>query len=146
MQTTLKQTVPSTTSFSGEPFDPSCELLEPLWRRQRHYLNDAIERARGLYTEADIHRLILLGDMQFWTGKQAAAVTEITSYPQCRVLRFVLAGGDIEDIKAWEPKIVEWARGLGCTQVEIFGRPGWERIFKDYQRLCVVLLKDIGHE
>ena len=62
-----------------------------------------------------------------WVGENAALVTTITDYAQERVIECWLAGGDMKEILAMTPPIEDWARRVGCTQVQVMGRKGWVR-------------------
>lgn len=113
------------------------------WARCEPWLAAALEHAGGTHLIEDVREACLDGRMQFWPGRNAAIVTEINTYPRLRALAFFLTGGALEELLAMEPVIVEWARSIGCTRAECGGRPGWERVLKDYRRLCVCLTKEI---
>ena len=93
----------------------------------------------------DVRRLIECGSgqHQFWAGKRSAIVTEIVVSPRRWSLHFWLAGGDLEEILEMKPLIEAWGKAAGCSRVTISGRIGWERVLKDYRRVCVVLSKEI---
>ena len=73
----------------------------------------------------------------------AAIVTELVRYPQFDAVRFFLAGGDLEELRAMEPRLVDWAQRQGCARVEIGGRAGWLRALSGYAALCTVMAKPI---
>lgn len=107
-------------------------------------LTKAIDMS-GKYTWSDVYSSILSGDAQLWTGKKSAIVTYISDFPKGKTLCVFLGGGELEEIK-YEllPTIEEWARLEGCTQAEIVGRHGWERVLKDYKNSKKVnLVKDL---
>jgi hypothetical protein len=80
---------------------------------------------------------------------KVALITEILEYPQKRTLAVPFCGGEEHLIDQWLPDIVramdDHARHNGCVSVEIFGRPGWEKILKgyDYKKRYVVLEREI---
>ena len=60
-----------------------------------------------------------------------------------RVLVVVLAGGDLNEIKSMENKLTEYGRVLGCTEMQIFGRKGWERALPHFNSRNIILTKEI---
>ncbi len=87
-----------------------------------------MEHAGGTHTAQDVMEQVLLGRMQFWSGRQSAIVTEIIRHPRKNVLHFFLAGGDGAEIRAMRADIEVWAqREHGCTAATLTGRRGWSR-------------------
>ena len=58
-------------------------------------------------------------------------------------LRIGMAGGDMEEMHSIEEEAVKYAKCFDYKYVEIVGRPGWERVLKGYERVAVVLRKEI---
>jgi len=60
-------------------------------------------------------------------------VTEVSDYPQKRALLMHFVGG--KNIKAWGKiglkQLRKFAKDTGCTTIESYGRPGWEKIWQD---------------
>jgi hypothetical protein len=83
------------------------------------------------------------GDAQFWPFHDSAIVTEIVSYPNRRILRFWLAGGNLKTLLRAEPEIVEWSKQYACKGVEINGRKGWEKVLNNYKPSSITLVKEI---
>jgi len=86
-------------------------------------------------------------DMLLWVaeGLVGCCITEITQYANKKVLIIVLAGG--ENMNHWGEylKIVEtYAKASGCDYVEIYGRPGWEKVLPAYKKSGVILRKTIN--
>jgi hypothetical protein len=78
----------------------------------------------------------------------AAFVTEVVQYPRKRSIRIVLAGG--EGPEKWKHQLRavlrQGARAVGATTVELFGRPGWGRIWKgdpQIRHVYTVIVEDI---
>lgn len=59
------------------------------------------------------------------------------------VVRIGLCGGSLEAAIQIKDAIEDDARARGYKRSEIFGRLGWERIFRDYQKTAVLLKKDL---
>lgn len=81
---------------------------------------------------------IYAGEFHLWTGRQSAAL----SAEEGKTIRIGLAGGELAELKEIEKQICEYAKCNGFTNVEIVGRPGWEREL-GYDRVAVVMRKNI---
>lgn len=73
----------------------------------------------------------------------AAGATEIVKNDTCFVWAF---GG--EKMNEWFPlhtKLEAWAKSVGCTSVQFFGRLGWERVMRPegYEKRMVVMRKEL---
>jgi hypothetical protein len=108
------------------------------WKRCSGYLEAALELA-GTHTLADVVQGIADGVFHFWPGEKCAAVTQVYTYPTARYLHIFLAGGDLEELLAMVPLFKSWAKHLGCTELTVAGRPGWERKLGGWTRRAVVL-------
>lgn len=111
-----------------------------------HHIEAALEHAHESHTIYDVLDAIKENRAQFFPLPNSAIVTEIVDYPQRSVCRIWLAGGDMDELLEAEKMIARWAKGIGCTGMEIIGRKGWERKLKDYKPASVVLVKDISDE
>ena len=62
-----------------------------------------------------------------------AVVTEISQYPQTRALIMHFTGG--KQLPKWKTPMLEvlqqFARDNECNIIESYGRPGWEKVFKN---------------
>jgi hypothetical protein len=94
--------------------------------------------------------LAKLGLVQLWfikrLGERARAciVTEIADHSKIRICTILMCAGE----GMWEWKhliktIEEFAAQELCDQVEIPGREGWGRVFKDYEKAYSVFVKEI---
>jgi hypothetical protein len=115
--------------------------FEEQWTRCEPWLAAALERYPTA-TLNDVKARVLAATAQFWPRPDAAAVTEIVTYDRAKVCRVWLAGGNLRTIVAAQPEVEAWARGIGCTGMEIIGRPGWERAL-GYRNTAVVLAKEL---
>ena len=95
------------------------------------------------HTLDDVLDLLKSGDAQLWTDPEAAVVTEIVIYPRKKVLRAWLASGKYEGIRRIEDRVIPWAKGYGCQEIQIVGRLGWRRRLKDYRECAVTMTKEI---
>lgn len=112
------------------------------WERCSGWIADALEYAHGSHTLDDILELVKSGDAQFWPAKDAGLVTEIIDYPQRRTLRFWLAGGNLETLRALEEQAIEWSKAWNCQACEIIGRRGWVRALDGYEEAATIGVKE----
>jgi|TARA_R110000772_G_scaffold51719_7_gene118735 hypothetical protein len=122
------------------------DLFEDV-HRSRAYIEAALEYSQGTHTFTDVAAGLLSGRYQLWAGEKSAVVSEITVYPQMKVLNYFLAGGDLDEIKTIHAHIDDWGKRQGCTRATIAGRPGWARTFlKDegYEPTWFILKKDLA--
>ncbi len=108
------------------------------FKRCRPFLQAALDLAGGTHTMADVVQGIADGVFHFWPGEKSAAITRVHEYPRARYLHIFLAGGDLDELLAMVPLFKSWAKHLGCTELTLAGRPGWERVL-GWTRRAVVL-------
>jgi len=114
-----------------EELEEARVFLEPaLARFQTHHWRDVIIG-------------VTQGSMQLWRNKTSACVTEITDYPAMRVLHIFLAGGDIAGVVKLEPEVEAYARLMGCTRLQMFGRNGWQKVARHWKTSNIILHREI---
>lgn len=100
------------------------------WARWRPELEKAA--SGGHQTIESIEADIREGHAKLWATDDCCMVVEFRRYAggafACRIL---WAAGDIEALKRDVWKLEEGAKSIGCTELQIEGRPGWERIARD---------------
>lgn len=111
--------------------------VEKVWPLAKPYVEKACETNGGFNAE-HILEFLKGGLMQLWMAVDGennkvicVCVTEIREYPNFKVCDLRITTG--EQFKRWfnyMDQICEWARSEGCKKMEIFARPGWERILK----------------
>lgn len=113
--------------------------IDDVWQQVAPFLNEAISYSDGKFTLRKLHDLLVAKHMQLWVAVtkkniiKACAVTEIVDYPAKRVLFIVFAAGI--EMHEWIKNIEvlqNFAAYHDCEAVEIYGRPGWEKVLKDY--------------
>lgn len=87
---------------------------------------------RRLYSPEWLDSRILDGSAQFWSTEDAAAITELRTYPTgARDLHWLVAAGRLEDVvNVIRPCAEEWARARGCVGSVVESREGWARVLK----------------
>lgn len=114
------------------------------WERVKPFLIPAIERD-GTHTLSDVEAKIFAHKAILLAGEKSALVAEVDEYPQTKVLRIWLGGGDLNELKSWLNELLELGRSLGCSRLKIEGRDGWVRALKSLglDRSWSVIEKDI---
>lgn len=122
MQTDLVQ-------FNKDEVDKVWSLAEP-------WVQKACE-TNGGFDAKHILEFLKSGHMQLWMaiGEDnkvfCVCVTEIRQYPNFKVCDLrITTGEQYERWVGFMDSICKWARQNGCKKMEVFARPGWERILK----------------
>jgi hypothetical protein len=122
------------------------EDLDIVWAQCEPLLEKALD---GSYNTYDILNYVQQNRMQLWISwndkVECAFVTEVCDYPQMRIMRWVLAGGN--NIENWLDQILikveDWAKKNGCQRSEIVGRKGWTKVLKEYKPQATYYIKDL---
>lgn len=88
----------------------------------------ALDDGGNTHTLADIHKAIQRNEMQLWDGVQSAMVTQIEDAPRARILHIALAGGNLDELEAMLPAVMQYGVHHLCTMLSLTGRKGWSRI------------------
>ncbi len=109
-----------------------------LWLLIKPHVEDALEHSMGEYTADDVRNALLTNDMQLFLacdkGLKAVIVTQITKYPQKKVLRvFLLHGIDFDSWAADMQETLErYQAFIGADHIEAVVRPGLAKKLKSY--------------
>jgi hypothetical protein len=116
------------------------------------FIAPAVELGWGRGNADDFIEGAKLDLFQFWAIRrlneptQAVLVTEIVDYPHKKALSILLcAGSGLWEWKHCINDLEAFARAEGCDQVEIPGREGWGRVYKDYTKAYSVFIKELGY-
>ena len=112
------------------------------WLRCRDWLAPALERSERFFSEADVIDGLVQGEYVLHGGAASAIVYTVTEYPMARAMVFLLAGGELDDIKTLETDLIKKAQALSCDRVEFCGRRGWTRALGYSEAFCIGI-KDI---
>ena len=113
------------------------EHVKEVWSSIEKFAEGCAKYTYGRYTANNILDELLTKDQQLWTafdedGIHAFWVTEVIEYPQTKVLVMHFTGGN--RIEEWQTiglkQLQSFARDTGCTKIESYGRPGWEKVWK----------------
>lgn len=112
------------------------EEVRKVWPLAKSFIEEACKTNDGFSAE---HILDFLekGTMQLWmaVGEDnkviCVCVTEVRQYPNYRVCDLrITTGQDYERWVDYMDEICKWAKENDCKKMEVFARPGWERILK----------------
>lgn len=125
--------------------------LPNIWSVVRNDILKAVDYSRGRYNEKAIVDGLITGAMQLWVlfddEIKMSMITQIMTYPTgLKVCEVTLLGG--LDSKEWVNFVVgeldKWAVSLGCHSLQIIGRPGWEKVLKNWGKIAVMLERPLG--
>lgn len=109
--------------------------------QQREWLGAALRYAHGTHTIEDVEAGLESGALGLLAGERSALVVEVVTYPRKRILNVFLAGGDMDDVKAWNDPLAKLAKGHDCSDITLAGRRGWVRALKDigWSEVCTTV-------
>ncbi len=121
--------------------------VDEAWPDVAPIIEKAIQYTDGKYNLDDILKGVKSRELQLWTASReekvtSAMVTKIVQYPQAKtLLMMIYAGEHTRNMTQFLQPIYAWAKELGCTDVNIYGRAGWERVLNDqgYKKVFTVL-------
>ena len=90
-------------------------------------------------TKEDAVNGIRDGTFVYFRRGQSAALVAIHG----DALRIGVAGGELNDLREVEADIIKYARKGGFKYIDIVGRPGWEKALPGYNRVAVLLRKEV---
>lgn len=121
------------------------------WEKIKRLLEYGREYWEDHYTLDQLRLLLLRGVLQFWHLRREdedephlGAMMQIDVYGQKKVLRVLWVGGeDFGDMIDFLWVLELWAAKLGCADIEVAGRGGFEKMLKEYgfEKTHVVLRK-----
>ena len=129
----------SSVSWTRVPLD----YVDDCWGRVAGFLERGVGESRGRYDIRALYDELMGGHQHLWVVFKdgdtvvAAFTTMFTSYPGRTNLSVVFCGSDdsMGGVSGmWSNvmlDIIEWAKINGCSAVEVAGRRGWARVFRD---------------
>jgi|TARA_Y100000588_G_scaffold134627_1_gene148034 hypothetical protein len=128
------------------------ERFDYWWDKSKPFVQDALDRDGGSYTVDDVLQEIKDDKALFYPVRDGASVFRVISYPQKRMLRIWLVGGDMsatvdgESVVSAVLNAADYhAHKHNCAGVELEGRKGWEKVLKPYgfEHKRIVLVKEL---
>jgi hypothetical protein len=114
------------------------EHVQRVWGSIEQFAEGCAKYTYGRFKAVDILHELLTKDQQLWIAFDdkdihAFWVTEVVQYPQTKILVMHFTGGN--RIEEWQTiglkQLQQFARDTGCTKIESYGRPGWEKVWKN---------------
>tara|TARA_S200002703_G_C3695710_1_gene213645 strand:- start:299 stop:712 length:414 start_codon:yes stop_codon:yes gene_type:complete len=109
-----------------------------VWPLAKSFIEKACKTNGGFNAE-HILEYLKEGKMQLWMAVKpnnkviCCCVTEVRQYPNFKVCDLrITTGEQFEKWVGFMDDICDWAKSIGCKKMEVFARPGWERILKNY--------------
>ena len=120
------------------------------WPEASVLLEALIEDSHGRHTMEAVFEALERAHMQLWVmldgddNLRGVLISELLRHHGgLKVMVLRMAAGEGMDALEFLPQLEEEARRMGCGEVEIFGRRGWEKVCKDYEFRGVSLCKRI---
>ncbi len=114
------------------------EHIELVWPKIEAYIKGAADYTYNRFTADDIKKDLSNRPQQLWIAYDeekiyGAVVTEIIVYPRMTTLMMHFTGG--EKLPRWKQPMLKllqrFAKDHGCSVIESYGRPGWEKVFRN---------------
>ncbi|MGV2975685.1 hypothetical protein AB1P65_09530 [Roseibium alexandrii] len=107
------------------------------------HLRAALRHTGGMMDEATLSRAIERGDYHVINLPNSTVLVEFTQHETgMKTIDFPFCGGDMAELKAIEPQLLEWGRKEGCSKAMAFGRKGWSRVL-GYKPVMQIMTKDL---
>ena len=101
-------------------------------KRCRGWIENALAQNGKTHSFEDIVRELIEKRMQFWSGQNGCAITEIIKYPNDKEMNVFLYGGKIgsgiKQLEMMKGSLFQFGRDNGCTKISITGRRGWKKV------------------
>jgi hypothetical protein len=126
-------------------------LVAEIWSEAEPFIAAACEHNLSRMAAEDVRDFLESGAMRLvavFDGPRmiASFTVETVDYPRARALRVVHLGGErfAEWMEAATNLLEAGARNIGATVLEMYGRPGWERIFRGLgTKIAVVIEREV---
>ena len=120
--------------------------LHIIWNEVEQKIKPALD---DCYTPQDIIDGLIQDRFQLFISwedhVESAVITEIAQYPQKRICRYFLAGGNNMDnwLEPIQKEIEKFAKHNNCNSIEVAGRKGWARKLKGYEQKIYLFSKEL---
>ena len=114
------------------------ECIDVFWNDVKNWIQNATDQSNGRHTIVSTYRLLKEEKMTMFLIckkeiiKAAYVVTKVI-YPNKNMLCILFCGGSeiIKNLNKIEDFFIQYARDNNCMGLEIIGRKGWVKAFKN---------------
>lgn len=111
--------------------------LDAVWEEAEEVVRKAYRRVMVGYTQREIKEEIRKGFRQLWIydngDDYAVCITHISESPHLKTGVMAAGGGtDISLVEKFFPRLEEFFKSEGCTEMEMIGAPGWGKYMKKF--------------
>ena len=103
------------------------ETVEQKFERLSPALDASLNYAIRTHSVEDVKKAVEAGLMHFWPVDNSVVITEMSEYPQAKILNIFIGGGDADDLMKVLDDLRVWGKTLGCSHVAFLGRQGWHK-------------------
>lgn len=79
----------------------------------------------GTHTWEDVCAMLKAGIAQIFYSENGAWITQVIDHPRKSVLHVWVVAGELPEVMALQPQVVEFARSKGCEVITSTVRKGW---------------------
>ena len=110
--------------------------IDLVWHYALPILKPAFDYCDGKWQPDDVHARLKANSAIMIVNAEDESFDSVmiawpAVYPRCTVLEVSFAAGKKEELIGMIPALKEWAKILKCDRIEVHGRPGGVREFKD---------------
>tara|TARA_S200002703_G_scaffold154735_1_gene158029 strand:- start:99 stop:515 length:417 start_codon:yes stop_codon:yes gene_type:complete len=114
------------------------DCVDVFWNNVKNWIKRATDQSNGRHNLETTYEFLKKGNMDMFlifdnNKLKAVYVTQKTIYPAKKVLSILFCGGSavIKNVKKIERYFLNYAKKLNCSDLEIIGRRGWEKVIKN---------------
>lgn len=98
----------------------------------KEVLSGAIERWGGEFIWEDIVEKLCAQEWQLWITPNSCLITGVRPQGRFDICALICYGGNLDDVMACLPGVMEWAASVGCRRIVVEGRKGWGRALAEF--------------
>lgn len=123
----------------------SLRFLVDNWVRCEPMLQRAVDEADAGFDLRFVWDEIISNRAQFWPGATSIGVSRLANAPNGSqsCICWLCAGDGLDEIRKTLATVRAWAKGIGCSRMEIIGRRGWLRALSGFRETATILVEDI---
>lgn len=122
----------------------SKEALNTAWQVHAAQLGELLAET-GKWGLDDVLRGLVFGPFQGWVNGGAFIISQVIPYPKMRSLVGLWTVGALADVPVIVADAERWCRQNDIQQIEICGRPGWQRALKGFEPTGTLMRKVVSH-